>query len=311
MHINGRQLHYFISIADLGSLGRAAQALHIAQPALSRQLRLLEEAVGTPLMERNARGMTLTPAGHSYYQSARKLLDDSVAASARAVRAARGEVGHLNLGFSEIYAWHETVLRALQTYRRECPDVTFTIEAMLSGAVTQHVLDGQLDLALAYTGPLADDSPLAAVPWMEDTYLLAIHEDSELARHPPRRLADLNHEDFILFRRDQSPQLHDLMIHHFHQRGFSPRIVQEGTTHYTVLGLVAAGLGCTVIPTSAERRLPPGVKLIAVSDLDIRMPINLIWRHDNPSTLIPRIVELLCSRGNDTGVKLNPASDFQ
>ena len=296
MHIDGRRLHYFITIADLGSLGRAAQALHIAQPALSRQLRLLEEAVGTALMERNARGMTLTSAGHSYYESARKLLDDSVAACARAVRAARGEVGHLSLGFSEIYAWHEAVLRALQTYRRESPEVTFTIEAMLSGAVTRRVLEGHLDMALAYTGPLAGDSPLAVVPWMEDTYLLAVHEDSALARRPPLKLADLNEDDFILFRRDQSPRLHDLMIHHFHQRGFSLRIVQEGTTHCTVLGLVAAGLGCTVIPTSAERRLPPGVKLIPVSDLDIRMPINLVWRHDNPSPLIPRFVDLLCDK---------------
>lgn len=293
MHIDGRRLRYFITIADLGSLGRAAQALHIAQPALSRQLRLLEENVGTPLMERNARGMTLTPAGRSYYESAHKLLDEGVAATARAMRAACGEVGHLRLGFSEIYAWHEAVLNALQIYRRESPDVAFTIEAMLSGAVTQRVVDGHLDLALAYTGPQADDSPLAAAPWMEDTYLLAVHEDSGLARRPPLKLADLGDEDFILFRRDQSPRLHDLMIHHFHQRGFSPRIVQEGTTHYTVLGLVAAGLGCTVIPASAERRLPPGVKLIPVPDLDIRMPINLVWRHDNPSPLIPRFVELL------------------
>ncbi|MFA6310160.1 MAG: LysR family transcriptional regulator [Sterolibacterium sp.] len=297
MYTSGRRLHYFVTIADLGSLGRAAEALHIAQPALSRQLRLLEESVGTPLLERHARGVTLTPAGHSYYASARRLLDDATLASAQAVRTARGEVGRLGLGILEIYAWHESVLRALHTYRQQSPGITFTIEAMLSGAVTQRVLDGHLDMALAYTGPLADDGPLAAVAWIEDTYLLALHEDSELARRPPRRLADLNDEDFILFRRDRSPRLHDLLIHHFHQHGLTPRIVQEGTTHYTVLGLVAAGLGCTVTPASAERRLPPGVKLMAVADLDIRMPINLVWRKDNPSPLIPRFVELLCGHG--------------
>lgn len=296
MSIDGRRLHYFVTIADLGSLGRAAQVLHIAQPALSRQLRLLEEEVGTPLMERRARGMTLTTAGQSYYRSARALISDGLAASARAVQAAQGDVGHLNLGFSEIYAWHEDVLRALQSYRRDSPGVTFTIEALLSGAVTQRVLDGQLDMALAYTGPLGPDSPLATAHWMEDNYLLALHQDSALARRPPRQLADLNEEDFILFRRDQSSRLHDLMIHHFCQHGFSPRIVQEGTTHFTVLGLVAAGLGCSVIPASARSRLPPGVKLLALSDLDIRMPINLVWRKDNPSPMIPRFVELLCGR---------------
>jgi DNA-binding transcriptional LysR family regulator len=300
MYIDGRRLHYFVTIADLGSLGRAAQVLHIAQPALSRQLRLLEDEVGTPLMARAARGMTLTAAGQSYYQSARTLINDGLAASARAVRAAQGDVGHLNLGFSEIYAWHADVLRALQTYRRDSPGVTFTIEALLSGAVTQRVLDGKLDMALAYTGLLPKDSPLVAAHWMEDHYLLAVHEDSALAHRPPRQLADLNAEDFILFRRDQSPRLHDLMIHHFYQHGFSPRIVQEGTTHFTVLGLVAAGLGCTVMPASAGSRLPPGVKLMPVPDLDIRMPINLVWRRDNPSPMIQRFVELLCVKSSDT-----------
>ncbi len=293
MRFDGRRLHYFVTIANIGSLGGAAQALHIAQPALSRQLRLLEEEVGTPLMYRNARGVTLTPAGQSYYQSARKLLDDGAAAAALALRTAAGEVGHLGLGFSEIYAWHEDVLRALQAYRRASPGVTFTIEALLSGSVIERVLDGHLDMGLAYIGPLPDDGQLAVAPWIEDEYLLAVHEDSNLMSHPPQRLAELNDEDFILFRRALSPKLHDLLIHHFHQHGFTPRIVQEGTTHYTVLGLVAAGLGCTVIPASAGRRLPPGVKLIPVPDLDIRMPIHLAWRQDNASPLISRFAQLL------------------
>ena len=296
MHVDGRRLHYFITIANLGSLGHAAQVLHVAQPALSRQLRLLEDEVGTPLMYRNARGVTLTPAGQSYYESARRLLADGAIASDRALRTARGEIGHLRLGFSEIYAWHPDVLYALQTVRRETPSVTFTVEASLSGTVVQRVLEGHLDMALAYTGPIADDSPLTIAPWMEDVYLLAVHETSALISHPPRRLADLNDIDFILFRRDLSPKLHDLMIHHFHARGFTPRIAQEGTTHYTVLGLVAAGLGYSVIPASAAQRLPMGVKLIPVTDLDVTMPINLVWRKDNPAPMIPRFANLLCGK---------------
>jgi DNA-binding transcriptional LysR family regulator len=166
---------------------------------------------------------------------------------------------------------------------------------MLSGVVTERVLDGHLDIALAYTGALEADSPLHCVHWMTDDYLLAVNENSDLARQPPRRLAELGSEDFIMFRRDQSPRLHDLMIHHFHQRGFSPRITQEGTTHYTVLGLVAAGLGCTIIPAcAAEQRLPPGVRLLRVPDFDIRMPIHLVWRRDNHTPVIQRFADLLC-----------------
>ena len=297
MYLDGRRLHYFLTVADLGSLGRAAAALHIAQPALSRQIRLLEEDVGVALMERNTRGMTLTAAGRAYYPSARRLLDEAGAASVRAQSAARGDVGHLSLGFSEIYAWHPDVLRALQTYRREGPRVTFMIEAMLSGAVTDRLLDGHLDLALAYTGPLDVDSPLQSLPWLADDYLLAVNEASPLMKRRPRRLAELNGEDFILFRRDQSPRLHDVVIHHFHQQGFSPRIVQEGTTHYTVLGLVAAGLGCSIMPASARQRLPPGVRLIRVPDLNLRLPIDLLWRKDNHTPVIRRFADLLIRAG--------------
>lgn len=295
MHIDGRRLHYFVTVADLGSLGRAAEVLHVAQPALSRQMRLLEEAVGVPLMERTPRGMALTAAGRAYYQSARRLLDDGAAATTRALSAARGDAGHLRLGFSEIYAWHPEVLGALQTYRRESPGVSFTIEAMLSGAVTERVLDGKLDLALAHTGELDADGPLQGRHWMTDTYLLAVNEATPLAKKPPRRLAGLNGEDFILFRRDQSPRVHDLMIHHFHERGFSPRVTQEGTTHHTALGLVAAGLGCTVIPASAVgQRLPPGVVLVRVPDLDVCMRVDLVWRKDNFTPVLQRFGDLLC-----------------
>ena len=295
MHIDGRRLHYFVTVADQGSLGRAAEVLHIAQPALTRQIRLLEEDVGTELMKRTTRGMVLTAAGLTYYNSARRLIDDAAAAKKHAIHAGRGDRGLLRIGFSEIYAWHPEVLEALRTYRTESPEVTFTVEANLSGVVTQRVLDGHLDLALAYVGELSKDSPLAFRPWMTDTYLLAVHETSPMAKTPPKKLAELAGADFIFFRRDKSPLLHDVMIHHFKERNFSPRITQEATSHNTALGLTAAGLGCTVIPRSvALQRLPQGVCLVSVPDLNVQMQVNLIWRRDHDLPVIQRFADLLC-----------------
>ena len=310
MHIDGRRLHYFITVADLGSLGKAADVLHIAQPALSRQMRLLEESVGTQLMDRTARGMVLTAAGKAYYRSARRLIGDAAAAGLQALGAARGDFGNLRLGFSEIYAWHPEVLVALHTYRTQSPDVTFTVEAMLSGVVTERVLNGQLDLALAYTGELAHDSPLQTRHWMTDTYLLAVHEASAFAKKPPKRLAELSGHDFIFFRRDQSPRLYDLMIHHFRERSFSPRITQEGTSHHTALGLAAAGLGCTVVPASAaNQRLPQGIRLLRVPDLDVKMPVNLVWRRDQHTPVIQRFADLLCGAITPSRKKIKLAAN--
>lgn len=295
MYIDGRRLHYFIVVADQGSLGRAAEVLHIAQPALTRQIRLLEDAVGAQLMTRTARGMVLTAAGLAYYKSARRLIEDAEAASRQAIRTSLGNKGALRMGFSEIYAWHPDVLQALRTYRTNCPEVTFKVEATLSGVVIQRVLEGHLDLALAFTGESLEDSPLQARHWMTDTYLLAVHEASPMAKKPPKKLAELSSEDLIFFRREPSPRLYDLMIHHFHERHFSPRITQEATSHNTALGLVAAGLGCTVIPRSvAQQRLPEGVCLVAIPDLDVQMQVDLVWRRDRHTPVIERFADLLC-----------------
>ena len=295
MDIDGRRLRYFITVADQGSLGRAAEVLHIAQPALTRQIRLLEDAVGVQLMTRTTRGMVLTAAGQAYYKSACRLIDDAEAANKQAIQAAYGASGAFRIGFSEIYAWHPDVLQALRIYRMHFPEVTFKVEATLSGVVVQRVLEGHLDLALAFTGEHLEDSPIQSRAWMTDTYLLAVHETSPMAKKPPIKLAELCNEDFIFFRREPSPLLYDLMIHHFHERHFSPRITQEATSHNTALGLVAAGLGCTVIPRSvAQQRLPQGVCLLSVPDLDVEMQVNLVWRRDHHTPVVQRFEDLLC-----------------
>jgi DNA-binding transcriptional LysR family regulator len=294
MHIDGRRLHYFLRVAEAGSLGRAAQSLHVAQPALSRQMQLLEDEVGAPLFERTARGMPLTAAGHAFYADAKRLLSDGQDAMRRARLAASGHLGHLKVGFSEIYLWHPQVLAALRQCREDQQTVTFTVEAMLSGAIADRVRSGHLDLALAYSGQIDEgDAELRHCPWFTDEYRLVVPVGSRLGSTPPASLAELNDEDFILFRRDQSPRMHDMIMTHFHQRGFSPRIVQEGTTHYTVLALVAAGLGCSVMPLSAASRLPEGVRLVTVPDMALLTPIHAVWRAAAETPLLRRFVDLL------------------
>lgn len=159
--------------------------------------------------------------------------------------------------------------------------------------MTDRLRSGHLDLALAYSGQIDEEPDLRHIPWFTDEYRLAVPADSQFVHRPPVRLADLNQEDFVLFSREQSPRMHDMLIAHFYARGFTPRIVQEGTSHYTVMALVAAGLGCSVIPLSAATRLPAGVRLIEVADMALQTPIHAIWRAQSESPLLRRFVELL------------------
>jgi DNA-binding transcriptional LysR family regulator len=166
---------------------------------------------------------------------------------------------------------------------------------MLSGVVTQRVRDGQLDLAIAHLPVTGVDEALTSVPWLVDDYMLAVHANSPWVARPPQRMAELGDTDFVMFSRERSPGLFDRLIHHLHQLGFTPNIAQEGTTLYTVLGLVAAGLGSAVVPGSAAHHLPPGVRLLSVADLALRVPVSLVWRSDNHSPLIARFQSLLCA----------------
>lgn len=295
MDVDGRRLLYFVRVAEAGSLGRAVQGLHVAQPALSRQMHLLEEEVGAALFERTSRGMQLTAAGRSFYADAKRLLSDGQDALRRARLAASGRLGHLKVGFSEIYLWHPQALWALRQFREQQEGVTFTLEARLSGVVADRLRSGHLDLALAYSAQVDDEPDLRHIPWLNDEYRLAVPADSPFFHQPPARLADLNGEDFILFSREQSPRMHDMIMAHFHARGFTPRIVQEGTSHYTVMALVAAGLGCSVMPLSAISRIPKDVRLVAVPDMALYTPIHAIWRAGSESPLLTRFVELLTS----------------
>jgi DNA-binding transcriptional LysR family regulator len=293
-----RRLAYFVTISDLGSLARAADVLHVAQSALTRQLRLLEAELGLPLMVRSAKGVRLTPAGYSYYQSARALLGDHAAAKQKALHAASGDAGLLRIGTSDMYPWHPLFTSALRAYRSQSAGVAFSIEAVHSGEAGERILAERLDMALAYVGPQVSDALLEVSTWIHEGLILAVPEDSPLLAQPPRRLAELQDQDFVAFPRAQSPHLFELLTRHLRQRGCEPRSVHVGQTPNTVLGLVAAGLGFSIVPMSLGNYLPPGVAALPVPDLDLKVPISIVRRADNPSPILARFVGLL--KGQET-----------
>lgn len=306
-----RRLAYFVTIADVGSLMRAADVLHVAQSALTRQLRLLEAELGLALMVRSAKGVRLTPAGYSYYQNARALLAQHAAAKKEAARAASGDAGMLRIGTSDMYACHPLFTSALRAYHQQSPGVAFSIEAVHSGEAGERVLSERLDMAIAYMGPQVSDSLLDVFTWIQDTLILAVAEGSRLSAQPPQRLADLQDEDFVAFPRVQSPHLFELFTRHLRHRGCEPRSVHEGQTPNTVLGLVAAGLGFSIVPKSLGNCLPPGVAAVSVQDLDLRVPISIVRRADNRSPILARFVDLLRAQDVAVGAPGGRATSFR
>ncbi len=291
MSMDFKRLANFVAVVEHGTLGRAAKTLFVAQPALTRQLQLLEEDVGVQLLKRSARGVRPTAAGSIFLRGARKLLADYEETKRAALRASQGEEGSLAVGVSDIYSWHPTVASAVRAFKTRFPAVGFNLAPLLSGEIVARVLSGDLDCGFVLM--TSTDARLKALPVLRDGLSLAVHRQSPLAAHPPRNLRQLAGADLILSSRAATPWLFDLLIHACHRRGLTPRVAHEGATHSAVLALVAAGMGCALLPDAVHLRRPDDVLLLKLSDLKEELQIQLVWRDEDSSPTIARFVEVV------------------
>ncbi|KJZ15037.1 MULTISPECIES: LysR family transcriptional regulator [Halomonas] len=286
-----KQLRYFLTVVEEGAISSAARKIPLAQPALTRQLRLLEESVGATLLERSRQGVSLTAAGVAFHGEARRLLREFETAKLDARRIADGQLGQLRLGVTVMHLWVPQIVKLLNGYRQRYPDVSLKVQSLLSAPQVEALRHHQLDAGMLFFPP-DDDDQLDSHCLYEDRLVLVASEGSRLAQHPPSRLADLAGEDFIWFERSATPVYHDKLIHAFQRRGFTPHVVQEGTDNATMLCLVAAGMGCTILPEMTMAGAPEGVVSFPLEDLDIVLPLMLVWRRDASLPAVRRLIEV-------------------
>ncbi|MBY5928454.1 LysR family transcriptional regulator [Halomonas sp. DP8Y7-3] len=286
-----RQLSYFVAVVEAGTITEASRRVHVAQPALTRQIRLLEEDLGTRLLDRHARGVRLTMAGRALYEEALLLLDQRSQIKARLTALGSGRTGTLRLGITVAHLWVPEVARMMGQYRAQYPGVAFEVFPLLSGPQLERLCEGTLDAGVVYLdGP--DYPGLDTLPLKHDSLVLALPETSPWAKCPPQCLADLQEEDFVWGFRSASPMYYDRMLSHFKRLGFAPRVVQYGADNITILSMVAAGLGFAIV-TSASRHHPlPGVRFVRLPELDrCDMPLWLAWRHGNDSPTLCNLIQ--------------------
>jgi DNA-binding transcriptional LysR family regulator len=285
-----RHLRYFIGVGEEQHFGRAAGRLHIAQPALSRQIRDLEREVGFLLFERLPRGVRLSEAGKVFLSDARRILQDVDDAKRRAERIALGQAGTLRVGIATAVSWHGLVVNAFREFRRRQPDVEPVLHHMVSVHQVEAILSDRLDAGFA----------AAVTPWhkelehrqfAQDRMVLAVPKGHPLTKRARIRLRDLRNKPFIWFHRWVNPTFYDLMMEACARRGLSaPRIVQEATDRDTVLGLVQCQIGIAWLTESTHWHCPRGVVLLPVVDMHVRLAFNLIWKKDKPSPLLQKFV---------------------
>jgi DNA-binding transcriptional LysR family regulator len=283
-------LRYFAGVAEEQHFGRAAERLHIAQPALSRQIQDLEKEISFRLFDRLPRGVRLNAAGKLFLNDARRILQDVQDAGLRAGRVANGKAGTLRMGFVESVSWHGIVPDSFRKFRQNQPDAELEIHPMLSVQMVEAVQSGKLDGAFIFSL----DEPAGDLDYrmvMRNRLVLAAPKDHPLTRLKRLRLRDLGDTPIIWIHRWANPVLHDRFMQVCIRGGLTaPRIVQRALDSATMMSLVACRLGVTFAGEATRWHLPPSVTLLPVVDLNFWLPFYLIWKKDNPSPLLQKFV---------------------
>jgi len=286
-----RHLRYFVAIGEEENYRRAAQRLHVAQTALSTQIQDLEAELGFKLFDRLPRGVKLSAAGRLFLEEARRILQQVSEAAARAARVARGQSGTLRVGFTENASWHGIVPDSIQKFRARQPDAELQLHPSTSLEQFDAIRSGRLDAGFVFNMPRNDeelDQLAVAMQHVE----LAAPKGHPLSKVKKLRLRDLIDAPFVWFPRRESPAFYDRLIHECYRGGLkSPRIVQEAVNEATILSLVSHGMGVGWVNGTARWRCPESVVIVSIVDLDMPLPLALVWRKDNTSPLLRRFVD--------------------
>ncbi|SEG62562.1 transcriptional regulator, LysR family [Bryocella elongata] len=284
-----RHLRYFLAVADSLHFTRAAQQLKIAQPALSQQIRRLEELLGHALFLRTTRGVQLTPAGSLLALRARTTLARVEDDLAQVRRVGRGEEGTLSVGFSGSVMFTE-LPAAIRRFRKRYPKVELQLREMWTSAQVEALRDGALDLGFLRDGE--GNEGLATRTLLRERFVAVLPERHALAAKRTLRVNDLDGEPFILFSRAMGPLAYDRTIACCEQAGFVPEIVQYAPQFPTLFRLVAAGIGVSLAPACMARLSVPGAVYREVRST-ARSTVDLAMRAGFESPLADNFVALL------------------
>lgn len=273
-----RHLRYFLAVAEELSFSRAAERLGIAQPPLSQQIQRLEALLGHELFARRPR-VRLTAAGEALLPAARRALEQVERGVEATQRAARGEVGRVTVGFaaSMILSVLPEVVRA---FRERCPEVELRLLELSSAAQVEALAEGRIDVAFLRE-PASAGPGLRFEPVREEPFVAVLPPEHPLARRRQVPLAALAAEPFVHFPRAIAPGLYDRVAALCREAGFAPRVVQEAHEWVTIVGLVEAGLGVSLVPESFRKLTWGEVAFRPLGPGRAASTITIGWRADD------------------------------
>jgi DNA-binding transcriptional LysR family regulator len=282
-----RQMRYFAAVAESGSFTAAARELHVAQQAVSQQVKALEQLLGVTLLERGSRRAELTPEGVVFLADCRRVLASADRAARRVQAAARGEAGTLRLVYTLVSAF-ETVPLLLARMDDDYPLLEIEAREVFGCDIATLLLDGDCDLALAPLTSYPDDLRQRTV--RREVLRVAVGERHRLADNEQIELAALRDQTLELWPHEMAPGYYDAIVAACRTAGFEPSIDHHGAGS-TVWGYIADGRGVGLVVSSLIEQLPRGVKLVDLTPPRPMLTVNAVWRHDHELHAIERFFE--------------------
>jgi len=283
-----RQLRYFVAVAEELHFTRAAQRVQVAQPSLSHQVRTLEKELGVTLLKRNKRRVELTHAGRIFLHEAKRLLA-GVADAVRAVQSAEaGRLGQLVIVCGPTTAY-TGLLRVLEQYRRLAPlvDVHLLESPVVDAVITVEQGNAHVGLVVPYF----ESSLLQRETVLKLPLLAALPKSHPLASAPNVSLRQLSAEPFVLFGQRRGSGFYERILAICHSAGFTPRVLEAMEHIHTLLYLVAAGYGVSLVPATLEPAPHPDIALVPLRETSATLEIGMIWRSDQTSPVLHRFLD--------------------
>lgn len=286
-----RGLRAFVTVAETLHFGRAAERLHIVQPAVTQQIQKLEAELSVQLFERGTRSVRLTSVGYEFLAEAQSTIEHAERALLVAARAQRGDVGRIELAHASSIAFSGVLSKILRTAASNAPDIAIGVTELDAEPQIQQLLKGGIDLALLRM-PAGELPRELSVHTLYTEPVVACLPTHHPLSHDEVDVTRLRHEDFIGTHLREGFGFFDTQLRICRDAGFEPRIVARSHQFVSIASLVSAGRGVALMPASVRCLGLPGIGYYTLQGVERRTEIAMIWHGERLTPAIQRMIDL-------------------
>ena len=288
-----RHFRYFLAVAEELHYRKAAEKLFISQPGLSRQIKQMEEILGTPLFVRDKKKVALTAAGVYLKGEVEFILNHLELTRKQVKTISHGNLGEVRIGFLGS-AMQVVIPKLLLQLKKSASGIKTSLEELSNRAQVDAIIKDKLDIGFVRLARVPKGVEIA--PVYEDTFSVVLPINHQLTSRSFKSMGQLKEEDFVLFAQEYSPLYYDTVMSICEDAGFSPKVSHKSVHAQTIFKLVENSLGIAIVPTSLQHGFQMDVKFIELKKIPQKAVLSVIWKEDNRNPALQNCMDLVLRR---------------